>query len=275
VAAAKDAGIRQIDYALITHYHTDHVGGAPQLASKFPVATFVDHGDNREPGDASTQQGWTAYREVVRSGKHGHIIAKPNDVLPMDGMTARIVSSDGAVLRKAPSSAKSNPACQSAEHFTPDKTENVRSLGTLINFGRLAILDLGDLTHDKEFDLMCPINQLGAIDIYIVSHHGWHESGSPVLLNSIAPRVAIMDNGAKKGGSPSAWDIIKHSPRLEDLWQLHFSDEGGAEHNVAADYIANVDGPDSGKYLKLTAWQDGSFEVFNSRTAKTKHYPAK
>jgi hypothetical protein len=112
------------------------------------------------------------------------------------------------------------------------------------------------------------------MDIYIVSHHGWRESGSPALLNGIAPRVALMDNGADKGGSPSAWDIIETSPRLQDLWQLHYSNEGGAAHNVAEAFIANVPGPDAGNFLKLTAWKNGSFEVFNSRTQKAKHYDA-
>ena len=144
----------------------------------------------------------------------------------------------------------------------------------MLTFGKLRILDLGDLTWDKEMELMCPVNRLGKMDIYIVSHHGWSQSGSPALLNGIAPRVALMDNGANKGGSPSSWDIIKKSPRLEDLWQLHYSNEGGDAHNVAEPFLANVQGPDTGNYLKLTAWRNGSFEVFNSRTQKTKHYDA-
>jgi len=106
----------------------------------------------------------------------------------------------------------------------------------------------------------------------VVSHHGWYQSNSLVFLNGIAPRVAVMDNGAKKGGTPSAWDIIEKSPRLEGLWQLHFSEEGGAAHNVASEFIANPEGSDAANYLKLTAWPDGNFEVFNSRTQKTKRY---
>src|SRR5262249_5037074 len=104
------------------------------------------------------------------------------------------------------------------------------------------------------------------VDVYVVSHHGSVSSNSREFLSSISPRVAIMDNGASKGGAPSAWEAVKKSPRLEDLWQLHYANEGGSEHNVAAPFIANVSGPDTGNYLKLIAWPDGNFEVFNSRT---------
>ena len=122
---------------------------------------------------------------------------------------------------------------------------------------------------------MCPVNKLGKIDIYIVSHHGWSQSSSPPLVYGTAARLAIMDNGAKKGGTPSTWDVIHKSPGLEDLWQLHFSEEGGAAHNVADEFIANPEGPDAANYLKLTVRPNGSFAVFNSRTQKTKEYPAK
>jgi hypothetical protein len=101
------------------------------------------------------------------------------------------------------------------------------------------------------------------------------QSGSRDFVNAIAPRVAIMDNGAKKGGTPSAWDIIEKSPNLQDLWQLHYSEEGGAAHNVAEEFIANPQGPDAGFYLELIANSDGSFEVFNSRTGRSKRYDAR
>jgi len=272
-AAAKKAGIRRIDYVLITHYHRDHVGGAPQLAARIPIGTFIDHGDNRETANAATVEGWQAYQKLVASGKYRHISVKPGDSLPMRGMAATVVSTDGAVIDKPlPGAGQPNPACDAA-NYSPDQTENARSLGTLITYGKLRILDLGDLTRDREVDLICPTNKLGRIDIYVVSHHGLSQSSSPELVNAIAPRVAIMDNGAQKGGSPPVWDIIEKSPHLEDLWQLHFSEEGGTAHNVASDYIANPSGPDTGNYLEMKAYPDGSFEVWNSRTQKEKHYP--
>lgn len=273
VAAARSAGISKIDYVLITHFHNDHVGGAPQLAERIPVKTFIDHGDNRENTDQPTVQVWQAYQKLRSSEKYDHILAKPGLVLPLRGMEATIVSSDGNLIAAPlPGAGQQNPVCRNAEQYPADQTENLRSVGTLVTFGKLRILDLGDLTRDKEMGLMCPVNKLGKVDIYIVSHHGWYQSGSPAFVYGITPRVAIMDNGAKKGGTPSAWDILKKSPGLEDLWQLHFSEEGGAAHNVSAELIANPEGPDAANYLKLTAEPDGSFEVFNSRTQKSKHY---
>jgi competence protein ComEC len=188
-----------------------------------------------------------------------------------------VVSADGNVIGKPlpGAGAQNESACNATKKPDADQTENVRSLGTVFTFGKLRILDLGDLTMDKEMELMCPVNKLGNIDIYIVSHHGWLQSGTPALVEGIHPRVAIMDNGAKKGGSPSAWDVIHKRPGLEDLWQLHYSEEGGDAHNVGEAMIANPSGPDKGNYLKLTAWPDGHFTVLNSRTGKEKQYAAR
>jgi hypothetical protein len=145
----------------------------------------------------------------------------------------------------------------------------------MLYFGKLKVLDLGDLTRDKEAELMCPVNKLGHVDLLVVSHHGSSQSSSAALVDAIGPRVAIMDNGATKGGSPAVWDVVTKAPGLEDLWQLHYSEEGGPTHNVAAPQIANLQGPDTGHYLKVTALENGRFEVFNSRDGVTKAYPPK
>jgi beta-lactamase superfamily II metal-dependent hydrolase len=276
VAAAKSAGLTKIDYVLITHFHEDHVGGAPQLAARIPIETFIDHGENRETGDAPTVQGWQAYQAMLATGKYKRISAKPGDVVPIEGMHVEVISSDGDLIAKPlPGAGLENAACKDSETRPADKTENLRSLGVLITFGKLRILDLGDLTWDKEMELMCPVNKLGKVDVYIVSHHGWQQSSSPALVWGITPRVAIMDNGAKKGGTPSTWDIIEKSPHLEDLWELHYSEEGGAAHNVAAGFIANPQGADAGNYLELIGRADGGFEVFDSRTQEAKKYAAR
>jgi competence protein ComEC len=276
LAAAKSAGLTKIDYVLITHFHEDHVGGLPQLASRLPIGTFIDHGENRESTDGPTVQGWQAYQALLATGKYKRITPKPGEVLPIQGMQVEVISADGVLIEKPlPGAGQENAACKESERRPADKTENLRSLGTLITFGKLRLVDLGDLTWDKEMELMCPVNKLGHVDVYIVSHHGWQQSSSPAMVWGISPRVAIMDNGAKKGGTPSTWDILETSPHLENLWQLHYSDEGGAAHNVAAEFIANPQGADAGNYLELTGHEDGSFDVFNSRTQETKHYSAR
>jgi competence protein ComEC len=272
-AAAKRAGLSKIDFVLLTHYHTDHAGGVPQLLARIPVGAFIDHGPNREPGNAETEQGWEAYQKLISEQNAKRIIAKVGDILPIAGLHAEVVSSDGALLENPlPHAGTANAACSSTEKKPADQTENARSLGTIFTFGKIRILDLGDLTWDKELELVCPINKLGPIDIFIVSHHGWLQSNSPALLAAVSPRIAIMDNGADKGGSPSSWDTIRNSPRLVDLWQLHFSNEGRAAHNAPASFIANVPGPDAGNYLKLSVWPNANLEVYNSRTQATKRY---
>ena len=276
IAAAKDAGIHRLDFVLLTHYHLDHAGGFLQLAEKMPIGTVIDHGENRETGDFVTQQVWQGYQQYVAKGGVKRITPKPGDVLPVPGMRVTVISSDGATIAQAlPEAGQENAACVGAGPYPKDQSENPRSLGTLITFGKLRILDLGDLTSDKEMQFMCPKNLLGSVDILIVSHHGSGTSSSRALVHGVAPRVAIMDNGALKGGSPSAWDTIEKSPGLEDLWQLHFSATGGPPHNVVEARIANLNGPDAGNYLRLTGWKDGGFEVFNSRTQATKRYAAR
>jgi competence protein ComEC len=273
VAAAKKAGLSRIDFVLLTHYHMDHAGGVPQLVARIPVGEFIDHGANREPNSPETQQAWEGYQKVVAEKDVKRIIAKVGDILPVQGVRGEVVSSDGVLLQTPlPGAGSQNPACSRSESYAADQTENARSLGTVFTFGKVRILDLGDLTSDKEMGLVCPVNKLGPMDVFIVSHHGSVSSNSPALLAAISPRVAIMDNGATKGGAPSSWDTIKSSPKLEDLWQLHFSNEGGAAHNSAESLIANLPGPDAGNYLKLSVWSDGNLEIYNSRTQSAKHY---
>jgi hypothetical protein len=140
--------------------------------------------------------------------------------------------------------------------------------------GKLKLLDLGDLTWDKEMELMCPTDKLGRVDVYLVSHHGWYQSSSPALVDAIHARVALMNNGEKKGGSTPTLETIAKAPGLETLWQLHYSAEGGDAHNTAAEFIANPQGTDPGNYLELIGNKDGSFDVLNSRTMASKHYAA-
>ena len=277
VALCKKAGVSKIDNLLITHFHTDHVGGVPQLAAKMPIGRFIDHGDNTETNDPATVSGWEGYQKTV--ARHTRLSVKPGDVLPIKGMKVEIVSGNGDVIAKplaGGGAGGQNAACEKTPLRDEEKSENDRSLGMMITFGKLRILDLGDLTWAKERPLMCPVDNLGRVDVYIVSHHGMDRSGSEALVDAVAPRVAIMDNGAHKGGSQPAWTVVAASPRIAggkgDLWQLHTAEDSDAAHNVAEKRIANLPGPDSGHSLELVGRLDGSFYVVNERTGETVPY---
>jgi beta-lactamase superfamily II metal-dependent hydrolase len=277
LAAAKSAGISKIDYVLLTHYHDDHSGGIPQLVDRIPVGTFIDHGANidTKPG-GPTEKIYAAYQQVLATGKSKHLVAHPGDVLPITGMKATVISSDGNVIdHSLPGAGEKNQYCDTPETKPNDRSENSHSLGILINFGKLKILDLGDLTWDKEMMFMCPVNRIGSIDILVVSHHGLNASSSHAMIDGIHPRVAIMNNAATKGGSPQVIDEVLKAPGLETLWQLHFAEKAGPEHNTAAEYIANPQGSDPGNYFLLTASPKGSFTLYNSGTKQTKDYAAR
>jgi competence protein ComEC len=277
LAATKSAGISKIDYVLLTHYHDDHSGGIPQLVDKVPVGTFIDHGPNvdTKPG-GPTEKIYAAYQQVLATGKYKHMVAHPGDVLPITGMKVTVISSDGNVIdHPLPGGGETNQYCSVPETKPTDKSENSHSLGVLIQVDKLKILDLGDLTWDKEMLFMCPVNRLGRVDILVVSHHGLNASSSHALVYGIHPRVAIMNNGATKGGAPQIIDEILKSPGLESLWQLHYAEKAGAEHNTAAEYIANPQGADPGNYFVLTASPKGNFTIYNSGTKQTKDYAAK
>lgn len=272
IAAAKLAKIKKIDYVLITHFHADHVGGVPQLVAKMPVGTFLEHGPNRENTNAVNH---LVEEYKTASTSIPHVTVTPGEHLPIKGIEAIAVSADGKLFPTAlPGAGQPNQACSGVPRKAEDPSENARSLGSVITFGRFKLVDLGDLTWNKELELMCPDNKLGHADLLVVSHHGLEQSNSPALVHGLQPRVAVMNNGAKKGGSPSAWDVVKSSPGLQALWQLHFADGGGQEHNTTDPFIANVDEADTGFYLKLTAHEDGSFEMFNPRNKFSRSYPA-
>ncbi|MGI8746509.1 MAG: ComEC/Rec2 family competence protein [Bryobacteraceae bacterium] len=269
--AAKAAKVKQIDYVVITHYHRDHVGGVQQLADRMKIGTFVDHGPNREDSKV-TKEDYADYEKVIARGQH--LVAKPGDSIPLKGATVQVVTADGEHIQSALAGAgQPNPLCASVQKKETDASENARSLGTVLTFGSFRFVDLGDLTWNKELELVCPNNLIGRVDVYLTSHHGLAQSGDPALVQALHPRVAIMNNGARKGGDPSAWQIVKDSPGLEDIWQLHYSVAGGSEHNVRDSFVANVDEiGDEGSYLKLTAQPDGSFTVYNSRNKFEKSY---
>jgi competence protein ComEC len=270
VVAARAAGVERIDYVLITHFHRDHVGGVTQLASQIKIGTFVDHGPNMEDAE-DPREDFAAYEKVASHSKR--LVVKPGDQIPMKDISLQVLTAAGEHISAAlPGAGQPNSLCASEPEAAVDTTENARSVGALITFGKFRFLDLGDLTKRKERDLVCPNNLIGTVDLYLTTHHGWNQSNAKVIVDAIHPRVSIMNNGAHKGGSPDAWETIHNSPGLQDLWQLHYALESDKAHNVPEMFIANLNESCEGKYLKVAAEPNGTFTVWNSRNDFKKTY---
>ena len=200
----------------------------------------------------------------------------PGDTIDIPGLSIVVLTADGEHIAAVPGiKPVPNPWCANEPKWDLDTTENPRSAGILVRFGKFRFLDLGDLTKAKEIPLVCPNNLIGTVDVYLVNHHGFNLSNSRAFVDAIHPRVAIMDNGAHKAGSPEAWQTVHESPGLEDLYMLHTAEDSDAAHNSPAPLVANLKGGSDGAYFKVVASADGSFSVTNTRTGQTKNYPGK
>ena len=300
MAAVKEAGLTHIDNLITTHWHGDHFGGMGELASRIPIRNFVDHGGNVQPAAAADEFVEKVYPSLYAKSKH--TIAKPGDKIAVAGLDWRVVSAAGQTIKTPLSGGgRPNPYCASFRPQDVDKSENAQSVGSVIAFGKFRTVHLGDVTWNKEFELMCPSNPIGTVDLFVVSHHGQAISNSEVLVHALAPRVAIINNGTRKGGQPDAMRILHSSPGLEGVWQLHFSLLSGQEYTVPGLFIANpVDDPQAAMpvaalpapqpgpgtppppahngtayWIKVSAQTDGSFTVTNSRNHFSKTYRAR
>ncbi len=297
VEAAQDAGISEIDHLITTHWHNDHFGGMRALAAKMPINNFIDHGPNTQARQIVDDFLANDYPGLIANAAHTTVA--PGDKIEIDKLDWNIVAARGEAMTSAlPGAGQANPYCADFVPQEDDPTENARSVGSVIAFGEFKVAHLGDLTWNKEFDLMCPVNRIGLIDLFIVSHHGQPSSNSEVLVHAIRPQVGIINNGTRKGGQPETMRILYASPGLEDIWQMHFSQLSGQEYTQPGMFIANLlddplsampvepisappRGPDRplppqhngpANWIKVSAQEDGSFTVTNQRNGFTKLY---
>lgn len=277
VAAMRDAGVDRIDYLLVTHFHRDHMGGVPELAQLVPIGTFFDYGAaySREdrPGSEEIDDldvaAFEAYSRVRSKGKH--LQPKPGKRLPLEGVRVSVVSADRDTLREPlPGAGRENMTCNPVRPSAPHPDdENVRSVGIVLEFGEFRFLDVGDLNGQLLYDLVCPRDLIGEVDVYLVAHHGNAGASDPATIAAFKPRVAVVNNAPRKGGRTPTLQMLQQASGVES-WQLHVSEEAG-EYNAHAERIANLDEAPA-HWLKVVARKDGGFAVINPRTGVRKEY---
>jgi beta-lactamase superfamily II metal-dependent hydrolase len=270
-AAARAAGLTAIDYLLVTHFHADHDGGVVELAQLLPIRAFIDHG-SVNPATEPTVKGsiamFDAYAAVRARARH--LEPKAGDRLPLKGVNAVVVSTADTTLATPMGRAPATPGCAPAAPAAQEPYENPRSTGFVLQYGRFRFLDIGDLTGAPLFALACPASRIGSVDVYLVAHHGGADASDGATFAAFKPRVAVLNNGAMKGGDPEMFQALRRAAGIEDVWQLHRSAKPNSA-NFADDRIANLD-ESTAHWIKLSAREDGSFRVTNGRTGETKTY---
>ena len=281
VEACTAAGVKKIDYMVVSHYDGDHVGGVFSLVERLPVGTFVDHGENVQLNDFTIKV-VKEYMAVVAKGKH--LVVKAGDKIPIKGFDVLVVVAAGKAIKEPLKGAgQPNPACDTTPKkvWGPDSrgivdnhdtNENGMAITLLITYGKFRMLDPADLTWNIDRELMCPINRVGTVDLYQTANHGTDNANSPVMVHALRPRVVIADNGPRKGASAEVFQTVESSPGLEDYWQAHYLIAGGEKANTKLDYIANIEGSPDGKWIKVSAQRDGTFTVTNTRNNFSKTY---
>jgi beta-lactamase superfamily II metal-dependent hydrolase len=273
---AKKAGLKQIDHLIITHWHTDHYGGAEQLAKLVPVRQFHDRGipDSLDEDKKNFSLLIKAYKAASK-GKSNTL--KPGDEIKLkqaEGAPALrllCVCAAGEVLPSKPG-AKANPIAKEHKAHPIDKTDNARSLGFVLSFGDWRFLDLGDLTWNIEAKLVGPDDRIGPVDVYQVTHHGLEISNNPVLIRTVAPRVAVFNNGPYKGGHPTVTATLRRVRGIEGIYQMHRNMKAKVEENTTPDRIANDFGKEkqTGANIVLSVAPDAKeYTVTIARSGKT------
>ena len=289
-AAAQQAGLKKIDYVVISHYHADHVGGLAALSKMIPLGKFYGRGDEIEP----VNQKWLDSYRAASAGKR--TIVKPGDRIPIKGIEVLVVSSDGKLLDKPLTGGGPNALCANAEQKAPAGPENQYMVGTLITFGRFKLLALIDLDWEKEMELVCPVNRLGTVTLYQSGRHGSFDgAGSPALLGAIRPQVAVINNGPRKGLGQvddtarsitpagikvtpyerNAYARLSKIPGIEGIWQGHLSLlDKDRSHNTSPDMIANLDDTADckGNWIKASVEPSGRLTITNGRNGFSKSY---
>ena len=157
--------------------------------------------------------------------------------------------------------------------------DNENSAAFVLSFGAFRFFDGGDLTWNLEPKLVSPINLVGPVDVYQTDHHGLDRSNNPLLIRGLAPTVAVMNNGPRKGNEAGAHATLKAQTTLQAFYQLHQTLMVDADRNTDPAFIANTDqsgGPKDGNYIKLSVAPDGKTYTItipatgHSRTYQTK-----
>jgi hypothetical protein len=191
-----------LDYALVTHYHDDHIGALDSLARIVPIRKLFDRGDiPAPPGDpvAGRYRGFRrslgSNAQVIRPGRADQIVAHD-----FEDFGVRCVAANGVIWTgKATSTRLAFPPNWASLPKDLQPSENSFSAALLIRYGAFRYFTGGDLPGvplenlPAWHDLETPVARaIGRVDVLVLNHHGWLDSTNPFFLRTLQPRVVIV-----------------------------------------------------------------------------------
>jgi competence protein ComEC len=282
VEALKAIGVKKIDHLVISHYDIDHIGDVSELLAAIPVGHCYDHGEIQLAKEENPR--WAQMAEISKTryetystacAKIGRTILKPGDKLPIKGIDVQVIHAAGKWIDKPlPGAGAPNPACATAKQpdLVPRDLEDNASVGLLYTFGKFRYYDGADLEGHHAHELVCPNNPVGTVDLWAVNVHGQNKGYSAAMASALKAPVVIEFNGSNRGNDPDVWAGLHALPTTPDIWLLHFNERSGAEKNPPPDFIANLQGTDGMKGIRISVEQNGAFTVTNERNGFKKSY---
>jgi beta-lactamase superfamily II metal-dependent hydrolase len=262
VASMAGAGTA-LDYAVMTHFHPDHIGGLADVAAAVPIRRLIDRGSPSyaylKPAD--TDAVFKAYQGVLASqpsikaetaavGSTQQIVDRGEAT---NRATVRVIAANDKVWTGTGNEVKTRfPALASISDAADRPTENMCSVALRIGYGAFDYFTGGDMPgyptpggptwHDLESDIA---RAMGQTDARQVGHHGSIEVENPFFLSTVKSRVLVLPAWSPTHPSP---DVLKRMlstriyPDPRDVFVVQFREPTRATIGARANQVASADG---------------------------------
>ena len=275
----EDAKLKQIDFLVTTHFHSDHFGAILEVSQRIPVKCFIDKGTRAPASDGDSRWSKDLYSLYEQATQGNVKIVRAGDDIPLRNDPAG--KAPAAKLHCVASDKKVegfdgdiDAPVDGFKMESADDSDNARSIALLLTCGSFKFFAGGDITRNVEHHLVQPVNRIGKVDLYQVTHHGWDLSNNDLLLKALAPTVCVAMNGPRKGIMPQTFRILAALPSLKALYQIHYNTQYGDTGNTRPEFIANPqDNPGKGEFIKASVQPDkGTFTLQIGATGEKRTY---